>query len=142
MDEDHARLTTSTSPERQRQAARLAVVVALALDEANCEDVRVLDVRGLSQVTDYIVIGSGASDRQIRTAIAKADAAAKEMGETAFGGQRDGGGTWLIIDFVDVVVHVFEPGTRAMYDLEMLWGDAPQIDWAADRPKRPRGTPR
>ncbi len=121
----------STDPADQRARARaLAIEAARALDESKCEHVLVLDVSSLSQLTDFLVIGSGTSDRQMRTAIAKAQDAAEAIGHAPFRSSADGGATWLVLDFVDVVVHVFEPATRAHYDLEMLWGDAPEVDWA------------
>lgn len=119
--------------ERNGDAARrIAIAAARGLDEAKCEDIVVIDVRGISQVTDFIVIGSGASDRQMRTAIHKAEDAVKELGESVFRSAKDPSSTWIVLDFVDVVVHVFEPGMRAHYDLEMLWGDGAKVDWAAE----------
>ena len=49
-----------------------------------------------------------------------------------FGSERDADSTWLVLDYVDSIVHLFEPTARAHYDLEMLWGDAPKIDWRKD----------
>jgi len=129
---------STTSPERQAQARRLAIAAARALDENKCEHVLVLDVRQLSQITDYLVIASGTSERQLRTAAAKAVEAGEELGERAFGGSRERSATWVVIDFIDVVIHIFEPETRALYDLEMLWGEAPSVDWAEGLPARRR----
>jgi len=115
-------------------ARDLAGAIARALDDAKCEDIVALDVRGLSQITDYIVIGSGTSDRQLRTAAQKAEDAAKALGEKPFRHAVDMNATWVVIDFVNVVAHIFEPAARAHYDLEMLWGDADRIDWRGDGP--------
>lgn len=112
-----------------QNAERLAVAAARGLDEAKCEDILIIDVRDLSQVTDYIVIGSGTSDRQMRTAIDKAEDMAKNLGQDVFRSAKDPSAIWIVLDFVDVVVHVFEPVARAHYDLEMLWGDGPRVDW-------------
>lgn len=125
---------STTSPERQAKARQLAIAIARALDETKCEHVLVLDVRRFSQVTDFLVIASGTSERQLRTAAAKAIEAGEELGEQAFGGTKERSSTWVVIDFIDVVAHVFEPETRALYDLEMLWGEAPTVDWAEGRP--------
>ncbi len=111
-----------------------AVTRAFALDAAvslmgdKCEDLVVLDVRELSPVTDYIVIGTGTSDRQMRSALSNVEDVGKEHGFKRFGSHADERATWLLADFIDVVVHVFEPNARAHYDLEMLWGDAPRLD--------------
>lgn len=134
MAEFSSRIPTSTSPEQQEQALRVAVRIAQALDEANCEDIVVLDLRRLSQVTDYMVIASGTSDRQMRTAGVRCEEAAEELGESTFRKQSDSGDTWIVLDFVDVVTHVFEPVARAHYDLELLWGDAPRVEWTPNRP--------
>ena len=122
-----------TKAEAQRQARRAAIAAARGLDEARCEDVIIIDVRDLSQVTDFIVLGSGTSDRQMRTAADKAQDAVEGMGEETFRSARDPSSTWIVLDFIDVVVHVFEPATRAHYDVEMLWGDGPRVDWRPDR---------
>src|SRR5262249_9792743 len=97
------------------------------------QDISVFDLRGLSPMWDYLVIASGASERQMRTAIDKATQAAEELGQSTFGPRRDRSPTWMVLDFIDVVVHVFEPITRANYDLEILWGAAPRADWTPDR---------
>ena len=112
------------------------------LDDDKCHDIVVLDVRGLSHVTDYIVIASGTSDRQMRSAIKNVEEQGEAAGFRAFRSSTDERASWLLADFVDVIVHVFEPNTRAHYDLEMLWGDAPRIEWhrSKDRPKPGRRT--
>jgi ribosome-associated protein len=130
-------------PQRQSiEAARVfAVEAARTLSDDKCEDVVVLDVSGISPVSDFIVIGSGTSERQMRSVLAHVEDQGRGSGFAPFHSSDDDRGTWLLADFVDVVVHVFEPNTRAHYDLEMLWGDAPRIAWerpAASRvPARP-----
>ncbi len=108
----------------------MAVAIARALDEAKCEDIRVLDVRGLSQVTDYLVLASSTSERQSRTAVAKAAERAKELGATVFRQQDDP--VWALLDLVDVVAHVFEPAARQHYALELLWGEGERVPWRDD----------
>lgn len=88
-----------------------------------------LDVREHSQVTDYILIGSGTSDRQMRSVGKHMEDLAKTFGFQRYGRDEDDNTMWIVVDFVDVMVHLFEPVTRAHYDLEMMWGDAPQIAW-------------
>lgn len=114
----------------------VAIAVARALDEANCSDIVVLDLLGLSQVWDFLIVGSGTSERQMRTAIDRAEEAARPFGEKPFGGFRDRSPTWMALDFIDVAVHVFEPTTRGTYDLELLWGDAPRVDWSSGAARR------
>ncbi|MEM0983942.1 MAG: ribosome silencing factor [Planctomycetota bacterium] len=114
---------------REARAREFAIEVAQLLGDDKCEHIVVLDVRNLSQVTDFVVVGSGTSDRQMDAALTHA----KELGEEQdYPCVRDSGderSTWLLADFVDVVVHLFEPNTRAHYDIEMLWGDAERVTW-------------
>ncbi len=127
---DHAHGSTRTTPEQQAQALEYSKLCAQQLKDDKTEDVLVLDLRGRSQVTDFFVIGSGSSQRQMRSSAQHAATLAKGLGMSIVKdnlGERDS--DWFIIDAVDVVVHLFEPDTRLFYDLEMLWGDAPRIDW-------------
>jgi len=106
-----------------------AIEAARLLKALHGEQVLIFDVRGLSDVTDYILIASGTSDRQIKSLGEDLKGLGEEHGLTKFGGEVDGQTTWLVLDFVDVIVHLFEPNTRAHYDLEMMWGDAPKVEW-------------
>lgn len=116
-----------------------AIEAARLVRDDNCDDVVVLDVRKTSHVSDYIVIGSGTSDRQMRSVLEHVEKLGESRGFRAFRSSRDDRATWLLLDFVDVVVHLFEPSTRSHYDLEMLWGDSPRIEWErADQQKRDR----
>lgn len=130
-------------PKPARPAAQeFALELARLLTDDKCRDVVVLDVRSLSQVSDYIVVGTGSSDRQMVSVLEHAAELGDGRGHREFRRNVDDRSTWLLIDFVDVVVHLFEPNTRAHYDLEMLWGDAPRLDWekATPRPARAKKT--
>ncbi len=122
---------TASQPDSatQADAKRVAITMARAAADARCEDVVVIDVRGLSQLTDYIIIGSGSSDRQMRSAAQDAEDAVKEIGESIFGVTSDTGAHWIVVDLVDVVLHLFDPSARAHYDLESLWGDGERVRW-------------
>lgn len=119
---------------RQKAAAGFAVELARLIHDLHCTDVVVLDVRGLSQVTDFLVIGSGTSDRQMHSTLDHSLELGRERGFEALRTSIDARSVWLVADFVDVVLHLFEPQTRAYYDLEMLWGDAPRLEW--ERPEQ------
>jgi ribosome-associated protein len=126
------------SPRRASTAARnFAIETARMFADDKCEDIVVLDVTGLSQVSDYIVIGSGTSERQMRSVLKDVEDMGSKRGFAVFRSSTDDRASWLLADFVDVVAHVFEPNIRAHYDLEMLWGDAPRIQW-----ERPEGKSR
>ncbi|MCW5765191.1 MAG: ribosome silencing factor [Phycisphaeraceae bacterium] len=124
---------SATTPAVNRGEA-LARAAARALLEDKCTDVVVIDVRGSSQVADYIVVASGTSDRQMRTAAEGVKKAASALGDQVVRSNLDERTTWVVLDLVDVMVHIFEPNTRAFYDLEMLWGDAPRLDLSGGEP--------
>lgn len=120
------------SPGKDHEAARVfALEAARSLADDKCTDVLVLDLRGKSQVTDFFVIGSGSSERQMRSSAFDVAKMAKERGFHLYRTNMDEPAqSWIVLDFVDLVVHVFDPATRAYYDLEMLWGDSDRIDWS------------
>jgi ribosome-associated protein len=109
-------------------AREFAIEAAQLLADRRFEDVRLMDVRGLSQVCEYVLVGSGTSDRQMKSVAAELEDLGEERDNRMFRSSRDEGGTWIVIDFVDVVTHLFEPNTRAYYDLETLWADAQTIE--------------
>jgi ribosome-associated protein len=113
----------------------LAVRLARAAYDKKAEDIVVLDLRGVSPVTDAFVIVTANNPRLMGAVAEAAEEAAAEMGVRLFGSEGRGGARWVVLDFVDVVVHVFDAPFRRLYDLELLWGDAPRVPWeeAADR---------
>ena len=108
----------------------------MALDR-HCTDIVVLDLRHLSPVTDFFLIATGTSDRQMASLAREMADTAAQSNHPAFsiGGLPQS--TWVLIDFIDVVVHLFDTDSRSYYDLEMLWGDAPKTRWKRPRSKRP-----
>jgi ribosome-associated protein len=108
---------------------KFAVESARLLADLHAEDVQLFDVRKISDVTDYILIGTGTSDRQIRALGDRVEELGVAMGFERYGRDADSRATWIVVDFVGVVVHLFDPAARAHYDLEMLWGDAPKVKW-------------
>jgi ribosome-associated protein len=120
---------------RKYSTRHLAVVMARTCAENRCRDVAVLDLRKLSPVTDFFVVATGTSSRQMAAAADRALAAGKDLGQTPFGVEGDEpaegaqASRWVLVDYVDVVVHLFTDESRAFYDLELLWGDAPRVNW-------------
>jgi len=110
-------------------AQQLAVVMARLAADMRCEDVIVLDLRGLSPVADFFLIASGTSDRQMRAVADALDGRAAQAGHQRYGFSGAENASWILMDYVDLVVHLFEQSARTYYDLELLWGDAPQIGW-------------
>jgi ribosome-associated protein len=102
-------------------AAALQVVVAGALDDMKAVNVRVIDVRRLSDIFDTLVIASGTSDRHVRSIADSVVAKAKVAGFRPLGIEGEGTGDWVLVDLGDVVVHVMLPRVREFYSLEKLW---------------------
>lgn len=113
-----------------------AIEAARLLADRHCTDVRLLDLRSLSQVCDFVLIGTGTSDRQMKNLARELEGLGKSTGHAPFRTDADESFTWIVVDFVDVVTHLFEPGKRAHYDLEGLWSDAPAVSW--ERTLNPR----
>jgi ribosome-associated protein len=107
-----------------------AVAAAKIAAERRCKDITILDLRGKSPVTNYFVIATSTSTRQGRTVADEICEQAKKAGFARFGQAGYEHGRWILLDFVDVVVHIFDDECREYYDLEILWGDAERIDSA------------
>ena len=105
----------------------LALDIARIARDRNCTDISILDLTGISPATNYYVIATGTSDRQARTVADEATVEAKNQGHQRFGIAGYDQGKWVLLDFVDVVVHIFNEELRDYYNLEMLWGDAKQL---------------
>jgi ribosome-associated protein len=106
-------------------------VADLALDR-KAEDVVALDLRGISTATDYFVLATGHSDIQVRAIAEHVIDELKAQGDRPTHVEGLEGGRWVLIDYIDVVVHVFHPQARVFYQLEDLWGDAPRRPFEAD----------
>lgn len=128
-----------TDKTQQKHLRAFAIEAAQLLADRHCEDIRLIDVRGLSQVCDYVLIGSGTSERQMRSVAQELEDLGKQCENRVYRSNRDTGGTWIVIDFVDLVAHLFEPNQRAYYDIEALWADAESVAWERESPA---GTPR
>jgi ribosome-associated protein len=107
----------------------LAVAAARAAAEKQGARIVVLDMRDLIVITDYFVITSASSDRQVRTIVEEIQKALKAQGVKAVRREGEVEARWVLLDFVDVVVHVFDEEQREYYDLERLWRDAPVVGW-------------
>mgnify|MGYP006294059079 FL=1 len=106
----------------------MAVSAAKIASQSRCSDVVVLDLTEKSPATDYFVVATGTSDRQMRTVADEISRNAAQMGFARFGKAGYEQASWILLDFVDVVVHIFNEEYRGYYDLEMLWGDAEKLE--------------
>jgi len=123
----------ATKATKSMDARDLAVAAARLASNSNAEDILVLDLREVSPVTDYFVIATATSARQMRSIADDIEQRGKAGGHKAWHvAGRDAGG-WIVMDFVDVVVHLFDGQHRRYYDLELIWGEAPRVDWQGGR---------
>lgn len=130
--------SSASSPTQKKRstqlpARELAALVVEAMQSKKAVDVTVIDVRKVSGVTDFFVIGTGESDLQVR-AIAEAvrEHVKEQAGERPWKREGTQHNQWVLLDYVDVVAHVFDRERRDYYDLERLWGDAPAEHVAED----------
>ena len=105
--------------------------------ERKAQELAVLDLRGISSATDFFLLGSGTSDIQVRSIAEHIIEELKKEGVRP--GHVEGleGGRWVLIDYIDFVVHIFHPQARSFYQLETLWGDARRLDLEDAPPAAP-----
>jgi ribosome-associated protein len=103
---------------------RLAERAAAHARDRQGEDVVILDLRGLSDVCDFFVLACGQADVQVRAIARAIREGLQQAGESPAGSEGEGDGRWILLDYVDVVVHVLKPQIRDYYQLERLWADA------------------
>ena len=106
----------------------MAVLLAKALDSKKGEEIKVLKTEELTTLADYFVLCTASSNTQIKAMSDACEEAMEKNGETVHHIEGHRGGTWLLMDFSSVVVHVFTDEARKFYDLERLWSDAQEMD--------------
>jgi ribosome-associated protein len=113
-----------------------------ALEDAKTQNIAVLDVRKISDFTDYMVIATGTSNRHVQSSADKVAETLRDHGVRPVGIEGKQLGDWVLIDFGDVVVHIMREQTRDFYNLEKLWSDAKRIEVAENREtaKKPKAT--
>ena len=117
-------LAIVASPSDSLTAARRAATV---LVDNKALDVVVLDLRPVSDMTDFFILASGTSDTHVRATAGHVMETLKREGIKVESVEGFEGGRWVLLDYVDFVVHVFHPSLRTYYQLERLWGDAPAV---------------
>jgi ribosome-associated protein len=106
--------------------AKLAAKIA---SEDKGQNILVLDMRGVTPMYDFFVIATGASKRQVHAIVEDVDEAFRKVGDSRIGLEGYEASKWVVQDYGDVMLHVFDTDTRAYYQLEDLWNDAERIDW-------------
>ena len=107
-------------------------LVVDALDDLKAVDTKIVDVRGLSSVMDFLVIASGNSSRHIKSLADNVVVKAKAAGCPPIGVEGENAAEWVLVDLGDVVVHVMQPAARSFYDLERLWSGEPEVSTQQD----------
>ena len=115
-------MVTTADPSAQTTEDLKAIVLA-ALEDAKANDVRQLDVRRLTDITDWMVVASGTSTRHVLALADHVRTQVKAQGLSPIGTEGESGSDWVLLDYGDVVVHLMLPDTRGFYDLEGLWDD-------------------
>ena len=117
--------------ERTINSQELALALAGILDKKQAKDIRILDVRKTSSITDFHILATGTSGPHLRALAEDLRQQLKDMGMPGYRttGTPDSG--WIVSDCVDVIAHLFSPEARAYYDLDSLWRDAPAVPFEA-----------
>jgi ribosome-associated protein len=124
---------TPSSPNRTRATARRLAPLDIArrcaelAAERRAEQILILDLRSLSTMADFFVIASADADVQLRAAADRIQEGLEGDGEAVWHTEGYESGQWIVLDYVDVVCHLFLKEKRAFYQLEKLWGDAPRL---------------
>lgn len=112
---DYNHVTDNVTTEQMKQLA------ITALEDLKAQDIQVLDVRGMTSITDVMIVASGTSDRHVKALADNVVEAVKKQGAEPVGVEGEGTREWVLVDLGDVIVHVMHPQTRAFYNLEKLW---------------------
>jgi ribosome-associated protein len=125
-------LEKERSKPREAIPEEIAKLCARVLDESKMEDIQIFHVEGALQITDYFVLASGRNPRHLKAASDEILRKLREVGARRRGLEGYREGKWVLLDFSDVVVHLFLAENRGYYSLEELWGDCPRLDWAGN----------
>jgi len=109
----------------------LAVICAKAADEIQAEDIKILDLREISNLTDFMIVCSGTSMPHLKAILREIATNVEEMskGERPHGKEGKTDTRWVVLDYIDVMIHIMHEEMRELYALEELWADAPRLAW-------------
>ena len=127
--------------ERIDGSRALAQRCAELLDEKKLQDVTIFQVGDVIQITEYFVIASGLSSRHIRNVSGYLSKTLREEGVLRTGLEGYHEGKWILLDYDEVVIHLFLVDNRRFYDLELLWGDCPRVEWSSSGRSAAPGSP-
>jgi ribosome-associated protein len=124
------RRTDDSQREAEFEPSAAPVIAARAAESKKATGVRILDVRGISSFTDFFVICSGSNTRQIQAIMDEIEAQLRKEGERPIGIEGYDKADWILADYGDFIVNVFSQPARAFYDIERLWRQAKEVDFA------------
>ena len=110
------------------QSKEMAKLAYKALDDKKAEDIKVIDISEISVLADYFIIANGTNDSQVRALVENVEEELSKAGYEAKQREGYGLGSWVLLDFGNVIVHVFDKENRLFYDLERIWRDGKNID--------------
>ncbi len=111
-----------------QQSKEMAKLAYKALDEKKAEDIKVIDISEISVLADYFIIANGTNDSQVRALVENVEEELAKAGYEAKQREGYGLGSWVLLDFGNVIVHVFDKENRLFYDLERIWRDGKIMD--------------
>ena len=117
---------------KKSDAKKSVLLCVNTLLEKKAKDLVIINVKEISSFADYLVICSGASDRQVRALSSFIQEKLKKSGMLPLGIEGEDYGQWVLMDYVDVVIHIFLEPARKLYDLEKLWMEAPRMEVGED----------
>lgn len=112
------------------QSREMARIAWNALNDKKGEDIKIIDITGISVLADYFIIANGTSDSQVNALVDNVEEALHKAGYSLKQREGQASGSWVLLDFGDIIVHVFDKENRLFYDLERIWKDGKVTDIA------------
>ena len=110
------------------QSLNMVKIAYDALDDKLAEDIKIIDIRNISVLADYFIIANGTNESQVRALVDNVEETLGKAGYEVKQREGYGLGSWVLLDFGDIIVHVFDRENRLFYDLERIWSDGKQVD--------------
>lgn len=112
------------------QSRKMARIAWNALNDKKGEDIKIIDITGISVLADYFIIANGTSDSQVNALVDNVEEELHKAGYSLKQREGQASGSWVLLDFGDIIVHVFDKENRLFYDLERIWKDGKIMDIA------------
>ena len=112
------------------QSRKMARIAWNALNDKKGEDIKIIDITGISVLADYFIIANGTSDSQVNALVDNVEEELHKAGYSLKQREGQASGSWVLLDFGDIIVHVFDKENRLFYDLERIWKDGKITDRA------------